>query len=83
MMTSPGYLWVMWPALGWGVGIAFHAFSMLGIITDEDKEEELIEKELRRMENKEQADTIWEEEEDRLELREIRKEPRYNDDEFV
>jgi len=30
LMTSPGYLWVKWPLLGWGIGIAFHAFSVYG-----------------------------------------------------
>jgi heme exporter protein D len=29
-LTDPGgYPWVVWPALGWGVGIAFHIFSNL------------------------------------------------------
>lgn len=25
LMTSRGYFWFVWPALGWGIGIAFHA----------------------------------------------------------
>lgn len=25
LLTSPGYIWVMWPMLGWGIGLAFHA----------------------------------------------------------
>lgn len=25
LMTSRGYPWFLWPALGWGIGIAFHA----------------------------------------------------------
>ena len=25
LMTAPGYLWVLWPAAGWGVGLAFQA----------------------------------------------------------
>lgn len=28
LITLPGYLWFIWPALGWGVGIAFHAASV-------------------------------------------------------
>lgn len=80
ILTSPGYLWVIWPALGWGVGIAFHAFTVMGLIADEDKEEELIEQEIRRMERKELEQNY---EEDHLELKEIKKEPRYNDDDFV
>lgn len=31
LMTAPGYLWFLWPALGWGIGIAFHAISVFGI----------------------------------------------------
>ena len=45
------------------------------------REEELIEKELRKMERDEE---MYEQEpEDRLELREVRKERRYNEDDFV
>src|SRR5210317_867018 len=29
-MTSPGYWWVWWPALGWGIGIIFHAIGVFG-----------------------------------------------------
>lgn len=25
LMTSRGYFWFVWPAIGWGIGIAFHA----------------------------------------------------------
>jgi signal transduction histidine kinase len=30
LMTSPGYLWVVWPALGWGFGIASHFSAVYG-----------------------------------------------------
>lgn len=30
VFTDPSYLWFLWPALGWGVGIAFKAFSVFG-----------------------------------------------------
>lgn len=26
--TGSGYPWVIWPALGWGLGLAFHAASV-------------------------------------------------------
>jgi len=29
MWTSTRYLWVKWPALGWGLGLAFHYMSTL------------------------------------------------------
>ncbi|WP_454047872.1 2TM domain-containing protein [Chryseobacterium sp. Marseille-Q8038] len=46
LMTAPGYLWFLWPALGWGVGIAFHAISVFGIGKnwEERKIKELMEK---------------------------------------
>ena len=81
LLTSPGYLWAIWPVLGWGIGVAFHAFTVTGLIADEDKEEELIEKELRRMESQELEDNI--EGDDHLKLKEIRKEARYDEDDFV
>ncbi|MCW1963745.1 2TM domain-containing protein [Chryseobacterium viscerum] len=46
-VTAPGYLWFLWPALGWGIGIAFHAISVFGIgkSWEERKIKELMEKE--------------------------------------
>ena len=29
-MTSPNYWWFWWPAIGWGIGIVFHALSVFG-----------------------------------------------------
>ena len=29
-MTSPGHWWFWYPMLGWGVGIAFHAYGVFG-----------------------------------------------------
>jgi hypothetical protein len=31
LMTSPDYLWAIWPILGWGVGLFSHAVSVFGI----------------------------------------------------
>ncbi|PWW28563.1 MULTISPECIES: 2TM domain-containing protein [unclassified Chryseobacterium] len=46
IVTAHGYLWFLWPALGWGVGIAFHAISVFGIgkSWEERKIRELMEK---------------------------------------
>ncbi len=35
LLTSPDYWWFVWPALGWGVGLAFH---LLGTFLGEDQE---------------------------------------------
>lgn len=29
--TSPAYYWFLWPALGWGIGLASHALQVFGI----------------------------------------------------
>lgn len=44
--TSPEYHWFWWPMLGWGIGIASHAFQTFGIGKDwEDKKiREIMEK---------------------------------------
>ena len=31
-----GYFWPVWPMLGWGIGLASHAFSVYGPRADED-----------------------------------------------
>lgn len=33
LLTNPGYLWVIWPALGWGFGIAMHALSVFEVFS--------------------------------------------------
>ena len=30
---TPGTLWVIWPALGWGIGIVWHGLSVFEVIT--------------------------------------------------
>lgn len=47
LMTAPGYLWFLWPMLGWGIGITFHAINVFGIgkSWEEKKIKELMEKE--------------------------------------
>ena len=32
LFTSPGYLWFLWAALGWGVGVAVHGLSVFEVI---------------------------------------------------
>lgn len=48
--TSPQYLWFIWPALGWGVGIAAHGLSVFARTSffDGDWERRQVEKHLGR-----------------------------------
>ena len=36
LMTSADSLWVVWPAMGWGIGLAFH---LMGVLMGEDDKE--------------------------------------------
>ncbi len=31
LLTSPHYLWFLWPLAGWGIGLAAHAWSVFGV----------------------------------------------------
>jgi len=31
LFTDPGYIWAVWPALGWGIGIAAHGMGTFGL----------------------------------------------------
>jgi transcriptional regulator with XRE-family HTH domain len=31
IITSPNYFWVIWPALGWGVGVLFHGLNIFEV----------------------------------------------------
>lgn len=46
LYTSREYLWFLWPMLGWGVGLASHAFQVFGIGNDwqERKIQEIMNK---------------------------------------
>ncbi len=32
LFSSPGYLWFLWAALGWGIGVAVHGLSVFEVI---------------------------------------------------
>ncbi|MCG9792421.1 2TM domain-containing protein [Flavobacterium algicola] len=32
LLTSPGYLWFLWPMLGWGVGVLIHAVKVFNLL---------------------------------------------------
>ncbi len=50
LLTSPGYLWFLWPALGWGIGIVAHGMSVFELFPflDAKWEERQVAKHLRR-----------------------------------
>ncbi len=50
LLTNPGYFWVIWPALGWGLGIVMHGLSVFEILSPfgTDWEQRQIKKRLRR-----------------------------------
>ncbi|MCC6726020.1 MAG: 2TM domain-containing protein [Saprospiraceae bacterium] len=87
MITSPSYLWFVFPLLGWGVGLAFHYVGVFGIpgfdILSKEWEERELEKELRRgtrNENPVKSNPSVSKDK-HLELKELQK--NYDDSEFV
>jgi hypothetical protein len=52
--STRGTWWFFWPALGWGIGLAFHAFgvygteALFGADWEERKLREILERERRR-----------------------------------
>lgn len=94
MITSPGYLWFVFPMLGWGVGLAFHYVDVFGIpgfdILSKEWEDREIERELRQnsqsqnpIKTSSSRTTLQKpaERESSLELKELRK--NYDDSDFV
>lgn len=79
LLTSPGYLWVIWPFLGWGIGLVSHYFSVFGFfgMGTQDWEEREIEKEMSKIRDRELPQPRDEDyldlDTDRLELKEREK----------
>lgn len=50
LWVSPGFLWVVFPALGWGLGVLFHGLSVFEVINlfGRDWEKRQIARRLRR-----------------------------------
>lgn len=88
LVTWDGEFWFFFPLIPWGLGLAFHYFSVFGtpFIGGPDWEERELEKERRRLASK-YGPTLPEapKQDERLELRELRKEQRkaYDDNELV
>ncbi len=47
-ITSPGYQWWLWPALGWGIGVVLNFFSVY-IFKGRELEERIMRSELEKM----------------------------------
>lgn len=49
-IKSPNYIWVLWPALGWGLGLMFHGMRVFGTMPfmNADWEKRQVEKYLGR-----------------------------------
>jgi hypothetical protein len=51
LLTSPEYLWFIWPVIGWGIGLIIHGFSVFGSLWgkswEERKIKEIMEREKR------------------------------------
>lgn len=56
--TSPGYLWVKWPFLGWGLGLALHWVDTVGKLKGHRKFQTEIEHEINYMKRKRGTERI-------------------------
>ena len=54
LLSSPETLWFYWPLLGWGIGVAIHAFTLIleGGVLGPDWEERKIDELVRREEHR-------------------------------
>jgi hypothetical protein len=49
-ITGAGYPWFLWPMIGWGIGVAFHAVNVaLGLQGDLLREGHAIDREMERL----------------------------------
>ena len=48
VLTSPRYLWFLWPLIGWGIGVFFHALGVFAFTEGSSIKERLIEKEMEK-----------------------------------
>jgi cellulose synthase/poly-beta-1,6-N-acetylglucosamine synthase-like glycosyltransferase len=48
LTTSPDYFWAIWPLIGWGVAVAFHALTVFVFGQRNQIVERLTEEEMRK-----------------------------------
>lgn len=87
-ITSPGYLWFVFPLLGWGVGLAFHYVDVFGIpgfdILSKEWEDRELDRELKQGNQENQPlkrEKQYKKTDKPLELPELRK--NYDESDFV
>ena len=51
LLTFPDYLWVKWPAMGWGIAVIFHAMTVYGFLGAPPITDEMIEEEMKKRAN--------------------------------
>lgn len=57
MFSDSGHFWAIYPILGWGIGLAFHAISVFGFLgTGPDWEERQMRREMARLDRVESGD---------------------------
>jgi hypothetical protein len=55
LLTSPRYLWFLWPLIGWGIGVFFHALRVFAFTEGSAIKERMIEKEMAKEGRKKQG----------------------------
>ena len=48
LSTSTQYLWFLWPLIGWGIGLSFHALGVFVFSGGSAIKEQMIEKEMKK-----------------------------------
>lgn len=48
VVTSPQYLWFLWPLLGWGVGVCFHAMIVFAFYGKSSLRERMLKEEMEK-----------------------------------
>jgi len=49
LTTSARHLWFIWPLIGWGIGVAFHALAVFVCPVEPSFRTRMIEKEMKKM----------------------------------
>ncbi len=52
LVTFRGYIWFIWPLIGWGIGLFFHAMGVFVFSRGRSIKERMIEKEMKKEERK-------------------------------